>query len=146
MMRMNSKSHAKGFTLLEAIVALVILSTSGIAMYSWLSVSLDGLRRVDDIVAFKQVSDDLDAFFNSVTLTSETEQVFMLNGYKVDWRAELMEPIQRGRNSSGAVNAYEIGLYQVDVLVSNSGNRRIGAYQTRVVGYKENEMFIQAQP
>ena len=143
-MSRSSKIKIKGFTLLESVVALVILSTSSVAMYSWLITSLDGLRRVDDIVAFKQISDNLDAYFRSLSIPSETDQSLMLNGYKVDWSARLVEPKQVGRHSSGAVSAYEIGLYQVDVRVSNS-DRQIGSYRTRVVSYRLSDVAVQRQ-
>ncbi|MCA3034435.1 MAG: type II secretion system protein, partial [Rhodocyclaceae bacterium] len=40
-------SDVRGFTLLEAIVALVLLSTAGLVLFSWINASFDGLARIE---------------------------------------------------------------------------------------------------
>ena len=127
--------YQSGFTLLEAIVALVLLSTSGIALYAWLNASLLGLTRVDNVVELDQVVADLDAYFTTINLQQETSQVLEVNGYDVRWEAYLVEPKQMGRHGSGALGIHELGLFDVDVEVSRGGVE-VGTYQTRVVGYK----------
>ncbi|MFN7475909.1 MAG: prepilin-type N-terminal cleavage/methylation domain-containing protein [Burkholderiales bacterium] len=36
-----------GFTLLEAIVALVLLTTAGLALFSWINNGFDSLQRIE---------------------------------------------------------------------------------------------------
>lgn len=129
------KTTSRGFSLLEAIVALAILSSSGVALYAWLSTSLSGLIRVDEVMEMNQVTDDLDAFFSTLNLTDESEQRLKLNGYDVDWRATLVEPKQQGRSLSGQLSHFDLGLYEVDVEVYK-GNKLLGDYTTRIVGYQ----------
>ncbi len=127
--------QSRGFTLLESIVALVILSTSCVAIYSWLSTSLDGLRRVDDTVTIKLITDDLGAYFRTVTIENETEETLTLNGYQVDWMARLVEPKQLGRHPMGTSSNFILGLYQIDAIVSKD-NREVGQFKTRTVSFK----------
>ena len=127
--------QSRGFTLLESIVALVILSTSCVAIYSWLSTSLDGLRRVDDTVTIKLITDDLGAYFRTVTIENETEETLTLNGYQVDLMARLVEPKQLGRHPMGTSSNFILGLYQIDAIVSKD-NREVGQFKTRTVSFK----------
>ena len=127
--------QSRGFTLLESIVALVILSTSCVAIYSWLSTSLDGLRRVDDTVTIKLITDDLGAYFRTVTIENETEETLTLNGYQVDWMARLVEQKQLGRHPMGTSSNFILGLYQIDAIVSKD-NREVGQFKTRTVSFK----------
>ena len=132
---LRQKNRQSGFTLLEAVVAIVILSTSGLAVYSWLSTSLDGLRRVNDTVALKQLTDDLDAYFHVLQVDAETDRRFDLNGYNISWTAKLVEPRRVGVYPLGLPSDYEFGLYDLDVIIQKRG-RDIGSYQTRNVSYK----------
>ncbi len=124
-----------GFTLLEAVVALTILSTSGLAIYSWLGTSLDGLRRVNNVVATRVLADDLQAYFRTVTIESEQRRSVVLNGYDIEWQATLLEPERVGRFGTGVPNGFRIGLYRVDIAIFRDGSE-IGSYETRLVGYR----------
>lgn len=128
-------STQKGFTLLEAIVALVILSTSGMTIYAWLGTSLDSFRRVNDTVELNQLSKDLDAYFRSLQLKTESSQTIQLNGYQIEWQASLVEPKKDGIHPSGAMNAFELGLYNLEVNIFRN-NYQVGTYYTRVVGHE----------
>ena len=52
-----------GFSLVEAVVALVILSTSGIALATWFSLSMESLFRLDEKQQNQLVLDNLFEYF-----------------------------------------------------------------------------------
>lgn len=133
---MSKIRYSVGFTLLEAIVALVVLSGSGLALYAWLNTSMFGLIRANDTLELKLLADDLDAFFSTLNITEETSRAIRVNGYDVYWDARLVEPKMPGRHSTGALNMFELGLYDVDVRVLRD-RYELGTYQTRLVGYKK---------
>jgi len=130
-----SNNKQGGFTLLEAIVALVILATSSVSIYLWLGTSLDSLGRVNKTIAMAQLTDDLDAYFRTLKLEGETSRTFKLNGYQIDWSARLVEPKRVGLHGSGATSDYELGLYDVDVSISRNQSV-VGSFETRLVSYK----------
>ena len=132
---MKARNRQTGFSLLEAIVALTILATSGIALFSWFSVTYDGLIRLQDIQERHQLMDDLHAYFSTLNIQQETSQRMAVNGYVVDWRSQLVEPKQMGRSSAGALGNFDLGLYDVDIVI-NKDDRFIGEYETRLVGYE----------
>lgn len=126
---------ASGFTLLEAVVALVILSTSGMALYGWLNTSLSGLNRVQDTVELRQVMEELDSYFATLNIQAEVQRDMRVNEYDISWQAILVEPGQPGRSGAGTLGRYELGLYDVAVQVYK-GQRAVGEYRTRLVGYR----------
>ena len=91
-----------GFTLLEALVALAILATSGTALLVFYSNAINGLIRATEIQETLLLAENLQPMFNTLTLQEETEQQMEFNGYQVHWHAKPVEPKQQGRNSNGA--------------------------------------------
>lgn len=128
------KADQQGFTLLEAIIAMTILATSGLALFSWLSVTYDGLVRVEEVQARHQVMDDLQAYFSTLNIKAETSQQMQVNGFDVSWQAKLVEPVQTGRGLMGGISNFDLGLYDVDITIKR-GQRLIGEYETKLVGY-----------
>lgn len=124
-----------GFSLLEAIIAMTILATSGLALFGWVSQSYSGMIRVEEAQARHQLMDDLDAYFRTLNVPGETSRQLVVNDYDVRWQSRLIEPLQRGRSTAGAPSNFELGLYRLDIEISQD-NRLIGEYQTRLVGYR----------
>ncbi|MFT6754101.1 MAG: general secretion pathway protein I [Candidatus Azotimanducaceae bacterium] len=124
-----------GFTLLEAIVALVILATSSMSIYAWLGNSLDSLGRVNKTIALAQLSDDLDAYFRTIRLDGQPSRTFSLNGYQIDWTASLVEPKRVGVSNLGSKTDFELGLYDLDVSIYRE-QILVGNYETRLVSHK----------
>ena len=125
----------KGFSLLEAIVALTILASSGVALFSWFSVTYDGLIRLQEVQARHQLMDDLHAYFSTLNIQEETTQRMRVNGFDVTRKAELLEPKQTGRGLTGGLSNFDLGLYDVDIEIGIE-KRIVGRYQTRLVGYR----------
>lgn len=126
----------RGFSLLEAMVALTLLATTGVAIFSWFSVTYDGLIRLQDVQARHQLMQDLHAYFSTVNLQRESNQQLHINGFDVVWRAELVEPKQIGRSELGSESNFDLGLYDIDIEINRDG-RLIGEYETRLVGYEK---------
>ena len=128
-----------GFSLLEAIVALTILSTSSIALYSWLGTSLNVLERVDEVYEVSEVLRNFEAHLSSMNLQSETTESYRINGYEVRWQARLLEPKQRARAGVDGSGKFDIGLYGIEGKIYD-GSKLIGEFSTRLVGYQLREM------
>lgn len=135
MMRLGSGKHA-GFTLLEAMVAISILATTSLAIYSWYSTSLLTLERTENVAEQAMLRGDLQAFLATVNLQQEGRQEFRINAYTVVLDASLLEPVQDSRTITSAPGLYEVGLYSVVVNVYRDG-RQLGDFATRLVGYRQ---------
>lgn len=125
-----------GFTLLEAIVALVIFSMGSLALYAWLGVNIKTLLRVQ-------------ALRESVALsTSALEAVRGLNPMAtprgrreigdlvVEWDAKPVEPVRSAVTQLGFPTIFQVGLFVVDVRVLR-GDTEVDRFQVRQVGYHQ---------
>jgi len=110
-----------GFTLLEAIVALVIFSSAAIGIYGWINVNLISLNRVAEVADAELVVQSSLERLKLVDLTSEAEGAFNVGEYLVSWQAELMEPVRLGRTAQGAIGLYDLGLYKIDLELTKNG-------------------------
>ena len=93
---MQRMRHQKGFTLLEAIVALVIFASVGSALYAWITVSLNGITRVE---ASRQRDEAIQAglaMIEHVNPMAQPQGSLSAGHYTVSWNAEVMSPRSTG--------------------------------------------------
>ena len=129
----RSVRRRAGFTLLEAIVALVVLSVAGGALYGLFGANLLALGRSGEIAAQSPVVRHALARLAAVNAWQESEGAFAHDGFEVAWRASLAAPVRWGQGAEGA-GYYDLGLYDVEVAVHKEG-RQLGVWRTRLVGY-----------
>ncbi|GHC09889.1 hypothetical protein GCM10010080_26590 [Thermomonas carbonis] len=125
-----------GFTLLEAIVALVILSIGALALYGWLSTNMIALERVrarqeQEIVARSSL--DLVRRLNPMETPTGERRV---DDLIVKWSGEVLEGPKPGVMQSGGTSIFNVGLYLLDVRVTRDGEV-VHAFKVRQVGWKQ---------
>lgn len=133
----NSRfKQSRGFTLLEAIVALAIFSMVAIGIYSWINTNLITLNRVAEVAATEQVLNSSIERLKLVDMSKETSGRFNVNGYWVDWNAELIEPWKNGITTAGAIGLYDLGLFTIKLSFSKD-DRVVGGYEYRHTAIKK---------
>lgn len=128
--KLTMKRDQSGFTLLEAMVSIVVLSMSLFATYSWISVSVQTLHRSDE-----QLTQELliGQFIQEVSLESSDRMSGALqrDNLTLVWNKVLKEK-KEGRNNIGRMGFHDHALYDIEITVRKEG-RDIAAYRTRVV-------------
>jgi general secretion pathway protein I len=130
------RGRARGFTLLEAIVALAILAAAGMALFAAMSQSLQMVQRA-------QQARDADAALRNALAWSEEinpmqtpsgEQA--LGDWTLGWTSEPVEPPRDGATGFLQPGLYQVGLYRLHLELW-----RDGALQRDVVfhraGYRQ---------
>lgn len=125
--------RSAGFTLLEAVVALVVFAAAGGALYGLFNTNLLALGRSGEVAAQTPVVGQALARLAAVNPWHESEGEFVVEGYQVAWRAHLAAPVRQGQSPLG-IGDYDLGLYNVQLEIFQRG-RRLGVWQTRLVGY-----------
>jgi len=129
---------SRGFTLLEAIVALAILAAAGLALFAAMSQSLQMVQRA-------QQARDLDtALRNALAWTVRINPMQSPDGeqplgaWTLRWHAEPVEEPRDGATASGQPGLYQVGLYHLDLELWREGRlereaslRRVGFRQVR---------------
>lgn len=125
-----------GFSLLEAIVALVIFSMVAMALYGWQSANLHTLRRAEAHARQNALSRSALSLLAQVNpmLTPSGERP--LGPLRVQWLAHLLQPAKPGVSAVGVPDLFELGLYRMDVRVLD-GSRLVTAFHVRQVGFKQ---------
>lgn len=131
-----SNYRQRGFTLLEAIVALVLISTSGLALYSWLNSSLISLQRVESAEqrawAMSNALQRL-RLVNPAEVPAGTERAGRL---QIHWQSSPKQPLTDGVSFPNGIGLYQVGLYDTQVRIEQDG-QPIGKFQFQQFGYKK---------
>ncbi len=136
----SSPGKTRGFTLLEAIVAMVVFSLGAFALYGWLSTNVITLGRI----TARQEQEV--AYASALDLVRRSNPMLAPSGKRtvgdmiVSWRSFPVEDPKPNVDQSGSPGVYQVGLYAVYVRVSRNG-REIGKFQVRQVGWKQTGKF-----
>lgn len=105
---------ARGFSLLEAIVALTILGTSTVALMAWLQQSRDTLVRVERARDEAQLQLDAQAWLLTLNPSLRREGEVDLGGLQLRWTSELVGQ-ERDENDYGGnlQPLWRLGLYRI---------------------------------
>lgn len=118
-----------GFTLLEAIVALVLLSSTLAALYTWINTDLIALRRAEAVVATNNAVREVVSQLQLLPFEDNAGGRFRVSGYEVVWQSSLVEKAI-GRSQRGSVGLYDHQLFQVNFTISTPGEE-LGSWGLR---------------
>jgi general secretion pathway protein I len=130
------RGRARGFTLLEAIVALAILAAAGMALFAAMSQSLQMVRRAQD-------AREADAALRNALAWMETVNPMLaprgdqaLGDWELRWTAAPVEPPHDGATGYLAPGLYEVGLYRMHLELWRGGTLRREVELNRA-GYRQ---------
>lgn len=121
--RDKARPAQRGFTLLEVIVALVILSTSGLVLFGWINQNLATVTRLRESQARSQLQLEGVSWLATINPALEPEGEREVAGLRLTWRSELLEPMRPEYNFGGSiVPRWMIGLYRVNASIARKDN------------------------
>lgn len=126
----------RGFTLLEAIVALAVLSAAGLALFAAMSQAMQMVERAERARRLDAASRDALARLEAIDVMAEPRGRFEVSGFDVQWRADAVE--RPRANSTGFLEPglYEVGLYAVRLELREAG-RTARAVDIRRVAWRQ---------
>lgn len=130
------RPRSAGFTLLEAIVALVVFSMGAFALYGWLATNVRTLERIQarrDAAAVRASALDMLELVNPM---AEPEGRRALGRFELRWQARALAAPRQGVTQVGLPNLFQVGLYDVDVRVLTHA-REVDRFSVRRVGYRQ---------
>ena len=120
--------HCSGFSLIEVIVALVLISLAGSALFSWMNSALISTNRLINInqeLNKKSIAIDFAQLINPYHQPQGKE---ILGNYQLEWQAELLAqtPLSRGLSAVGSYSQATLGVYKLSLKVQTRDSYNIG--------------------
>jgi len=125
-----------GFTLLEAIVALVVFTMGAFVLYGWLSTNVITLQRLVDLRALDAASRSALELLHGVNPMLEPEGIRRAGPLEVSWQSTPVAAPRSAVTQVGRPTMFEAGLYELQVRVVQ-GERELRTFNVRQVGYRQ---------
>lgn len=133
----RSRARQAGFTLMEAIVAMVLISGTGLALYGWINGNIAALSRVHDVNARSEATTNILEYMNRVNPMLMPEGGTSLGMYAIRWRANPVSPVVDGVAYPRGRSLYQLALFETTVAVSAEGGSAWFELKLKQVGYKQ---------
>lgn len=109
----------RGFGLLEAIVAVVLLASVGAALFTWLAQSVNSAVRMEAVAEDARLMDLVEQAFMQINPLRQPAGEKQLGSVRVRWEARLIEPVRHALIGDAGGVRWRVGLYQVRVRAQN---------------------------
>jgi general secretion pathway protein I len=127
----------QGFTLIEAIVAMVLIATTGMALFSWINSNIITLSRVQDINATNTATANALEYLNTINPWATPEGKTELGPYQMNWKAIATTETRDGVAYPYSIGLYQINMYQTKVSLQKPDGQFWFAFELQQVGYKK---------
>jgi hypothetical protein len=126
----------RGFTFLEAIVALALLTMAIATVFGMLNTQLLTLHRIEDLAQRHRVIRAAVAYMEMVNPTATPSGEFELTGYTIGWESVVAEGPEQGVGYPLGESLFEMALYRTTVDIHKDGDI-VESISMRLVGYKQ---------
>ena len=126
-----TKAKQSGFSLLEAIVAMVIISGAGYALFGWINSNIMALSSIRDANARAEATQNILEYMSSVNPMLKSAGNATLGRYKIRWISQPTTLVQDVKDS-----LYQLALYETVVKAENLQSQPWFEFKFRQVGYK----------
>lgn len=136
---MSSRQRARqhGFTLIEAIVALVLIATTGMALFSWINSNIITLNRVQESNAENAATLNVVEYMNNINPMAAPEGKADLGAYRLAWKSQASTEPRDGASYPFGISLYQLGMYQTKVTIQKSDGAFWFDFTLQQVGYKK---------
>ncbi len=126
----------RGFSLLEAIVAMVLISSMGGALFAWINTELQALERTQDANTRAEAMVNAVEFMEAVNpmLTPQGKAPFA--SLELAWEAKASTPVRDGVSYPQGISLYQLAMYDTQVRVAHPDGSPWFEFTLQQVGYK----------
>jgi prepilin-type N-terminal cleavage/methylation domain-containing protein len=130
----------RGFSLVEAIVALVVLSLVFSAVWGWFGTAATSTARIERALALPEVFSQFTVHLELESLRNTPGGVFDIGEYQVTWNVEEVKNSKQARYRRQP--AWVVTLYTIKAQVSRYG-QPVSAFNTQLVQQWRDPDYVQ---
>ena len=131
---MSAANNARGFSLLEAIVAMALLGLAASALLAWLDSTLISASRVRAVNSEAMLILDALPIVEHVNPMQNPEGSFAIPPLSVRWKSKQLGDLRDSAVPLEATGVFKVGLYEVDV-VAKGAHEEEAHFTLRRVGW-----------
>jgi general secretion pathway protein I len=135
-MSRSRRAHA-GFSLLEAVVAMVLISSAGLALFGWINGNIMALTRVHDANERSEATTNVLEYMHRVNPMLVPEGRAQLGTYSIEWRSKPIIGATEGIAYPRGRSLFQLALYSTAVSVRTVEGASWFDLQLKQVGYKK---------
>lgn len=126
-----------GFTLIEAMVALVLIGGVGMALFSWVNSSIVALRRVEDANARNDAVSNIIEYMQAINPMLSPDGKADFGAYQIRWKSDLLTDKVDGVSNPSGIGLFQLALYQTRIDAVKADDPRWFDLKLTLVGYKK---------
>lgn len=130
-------TRQSGFSLLEAVVAMVLISGAGAALFSWINTELGSVSRLQQANARAEALANVLELMRTVNPMLTPEGATSYAAYGLTWKSKAVTDVQDGVSYPVGISLYQLALYDTIVRVTNPDGTLWFDFTLRQVGYKK---------
>lgn len=127
----------RGFTLIEAIIALVLIATTGMALFSWINSNIITLSRVQEANAESAATNSVLDYMSTVNPMFRPTGNANLGAYSISWKASVSGEARDGAGYPYGISQYQLALYETQISVQKVAGEPWFDFKLQQVGYKQ---------
>ncbi len=130
------RQYLRGFSLLEAIVALVLLTTAGLALFSWINASFTALNRIEE--NNRRAAAELNAieYLKTINPMARPGGEVMLGQVAMRWRARALAEPKPNKTDGDTNGPFLVALYEVEVTLVQTPEIPQYSFSVQQMGYE----------
>lgn len=129
-----SQLAQRGFSLLEAIIALTIMASTLLVLYGWLSSSALALGRVQENAVLLQDMRSAVAVVDTLNPMDRPEGEMRSGDLTISWTSTPLTDIRLAITRSNLPSAFDVRLFEMNVRVERA-NTQAREFQIRRAGW-----------
>lgn len=126
----------RGFTLLETIVALVLISSVGMALLTWVHSNIMNLQQVRNANERNQAIRNTLSFMDTVNPSLIPSGEHQLGMFLIRWQANLIDGPKDGLNLEGRLGYFQLALFDTNISIFKE-DQMLTQFSLRQMGYQQ---------
>ncbi len=137
-MRCPTDRRQRGFGLLEALVALVLLSSIGFTLLAWVQQNLDGMQRMREFYAVQDARRSLAEWSQRINPMETPEGEADIGSWHARWKSQARgDPVSQMGYPRG-IGLYDVALYDVEISLYRPPESKVWLVEKMaVIGFKK---------